>query len=141
MKLETYFLNGEVNPGFSKEFISIFDGWLGKENLQRLDDVSEEDWSRFNKFLRLLSQHYKLYRVDMDAQSLREIADIQGVVCSLEESENKQSAEFTKIASPQLNAVYAEDWDCTWILWHMNDGAVDTLSPLIDQSGLFHWSD
>ncbi|MEO9875964.1 MAG: hypothetical protein ABJM26_07715 [Anderseniella sp.] len=141
MKFETYFHDTAIKPSFTKEFISIFDGWLGKDNLHQIDDVTEKDWSRFNELLRLLSKNYDLYRVDLGAQCLQKITDIQTVLNTHQESELKQSAEFTTIAIPELNAIYAEDWDCTWILWHMNNGAVETLSPLIDQSGLFHWAD
>ena len=52
---DDYFTSdGEVRPEFRKEFVSIFSGWLGTANLHKLDEVTEEQWSRFNDLLKAL---------------------------------------------------------------------------------------
>ena len=46
----------EIKPEFSKEFVSLWSGWLGEESLYKLDDVTENEWERFNTFIKLLSK-------------------------------------------------------------------------------------
>ena len=137
---ETYYLDGSVRPEFNKEFVSIFDGWLGKENLDQLDQVTGVEWSRFNTFLDLLKQGYGLYSANLMTGQVRQINDLDTVIVTHEASLEKQSSQFTQIVIPELGALYKEEWDYTWILWHKNNGAVETLDPLIRQAGLFHWS-
>jgi len=40
-----FFERGEVRPDFTKEYISLWPGWLGKDRLHLLDEVSETEWS------------------------------------------------------------------------------------------------
>ena len=139
---ETFFQDWAVKPGFDKEFVSIFDGWLGMENYHKLDDVTQVEWSRFNCFLRLLNQNYRLYIVDLESSVCTAIDDIESILkSSYKESMNDEYDQFTKIVVPGLDAVYTEEWDYTWIVWHKNNGAVEALSPLIERAGLFHWHD
>jgi len=139
--LKTYFNDWDVRPEFNKEFVSIFAGWLGKENLYKLDDVTESEWSRFNSLLQLLHQNHGLYIAELSSNTCAKIEDIKTILSSYKESINKPSDQFTKIILPELNAVFTEEWDYTWILWTKNRGAVETLSPLIKDVGLFHWHD
>ena len=138
---ETYYRDGSVTPDFSKEFVSIFDGWLGTENMDQLDQVTDNEWSRFNTFLGLLMQSYDLYLADRDTGRISPVKDIEEIMTNHAASQGKQASQFTHIVIPELGAVYAEDWDYTSILWHKNKGAVDALEPLIRQAGLFNWSD
>ncbi len=139
--LKTYFNDWDVRPEFNKEFVSIFTGWLGKENHYKLDEVTVSEWSRFNSFLKLLHQKHGLYIADLGLNTCTKIEDIKTILSSYKESINKPSDQFTKIILPELNAVFTEEWDYTWILWTKNRGAVETLSPLIKDVGLFHWHD
>ena len=43
---DTYFLGCSIKEGFDAEFISIFDGWVGQDNLDQLDTVTDLEWSR-----------------------------------------------------------------------------------------------
>ena len=52
-----YFEDWDVKSEFNKEFISIFGGWLGKDNLHKLDDVTEREWGKFNHLLRVISEN------------------------------------------------------------------------------------
>ncbi|NNE24525.1 MAG: hypothetical protein HKN11_18140 [Rhizobiales bacterium] len=139
--LETFFHEGSVRPGFDKEFVSIFDGWLGQENLHRLDEVTDDQFQRINEFMRLVHQHHRLMLADIDANTLLQIEDIDAILQSHAESRDKQSSQFTKVVIPGLEAVFTEEWDYTWIVWHKNNGAVEALDPLITNAGLFHWND
>ncbi|MDN3685571.1 hypothetical protein QW180_26455 [Vibrio sinaloensis] len=49
----------EVKPEFAKEFISLWSGWLGEENYHKLDEVTENEWQRFNKLIELIGKDYK----------------------------------------------------------------------------------
>ena len=139
--LKTYFYDWDVRPEFNKEFVCIFDGWLGMENLHKLDEVTEVEWSRFNNLLQLLHQNYRLYIADLVSNACSEIEDIEPILMSYKESGDKEYNQFTKIIIPELNAVYTEEWDCTSIIWYKNKGVVEALSPLIKSAGLFHWND
>jgi len=139
--LKTYFNDWNVRPEFNQEFVSIFEGWLGKENLHKLGEVTESEWARFNSLLQLLHQNHGLYIADLVSNSCTKIEVIKPILSNYKESINKSSDQFTKIILPELNAVFTEEWDYTWVLWVKNRAAVETLSPLIKDVGLFHWHD
>ena len=135
------FNTGAVRSEFNKEYVSLFDGWLGADNLHRIDQVREEDWLRFNRLLRLLDQDFTLFSIDQFSGSLQPVMQIEDILCSHAASQDKDSSQFTRLVISELEAIYTEDWDYTWILWHQDQGAVEVLTPLIQQAGLFHWSD
>lgn len=136
-----YFQDWELKPEFKKEFICIFDGWLGEENLHKLDEVTESEWQRFNTLIHLISKNYNVVQANIEARSIRELGSIDDVLCTYEESMNKDSERFTKLVVPQLQCVLTEEWDYTYILWHKNNGALEALQPLINKAGLYHWND
>jgi len=45
----------EVKSDFNKEFVSLWSGWLGKDDYHKLDEVTENEWEYFNKWIRLIS--------------------------------------------------------------------------------------
>ena len=51
----------ELRPELDKEFISLFDGWLGEDNLHKLDGVTGSDWTSFNTFIKLILENYGDY--------------------------------------------------------------------------------
>ena len=53
----------------------------------------------------------------------------------------KDFSQFTHFVIPELDAVFTEEWDYTWILWHRGNGAVEALAPLVADAGLHHWND
>lgn len=137
----TYFEGWEVKPEYKKEFVSLWSGWLGKENIHKIDDVAEAEWTRFNDWIRSLAQHFTIYLVDCESQSITEVADIESVISEYDVSMNKDSSLFTKLVLPELGCVISEDWDYTYIIWHKNSGAVEALSPHITKAGLKHFHD
>ncbi len=126
-----YFEDWEVKPEYSKEFVSLWKGWLGKENYHKLDDVTEREWSRFNEFLISLAKDFSLELASCENWSLAKIEDIESVLSSYEESMNKESAEFIKLIVPDLGCVISEEWDYTYIIWHKNNGAVENLLGIL----------
>lgn len=136
-----YFEDWEVKPEYSKEFISLWAGWLGKENLHKLDDVTEEEWARFNNLVRTLSKDFVIEVVDCNKQSITAISDIESVLSNYKESMNKDSSLFIKLVLPELGCVLTEEWDYTYIIWHKNNGAVKILSTYINNSGLKHFQE
>lgn len=135
-----YFEDWEVKPEYSKEFISLWKGWLGQDNCHKLDEVTEGEWARFNELLRILASDFSLKVANCENQSLTKISDIESVLSSYEESMNKESSEFTKLVIPDLGCVISEEWDYTYIIWHKNNGAVEALAPYIKAANLesFH---
>ncbi|MDX1526917.1 MULTISPECIES: hypothetical protein [Pseudidiomarina] len=136
-----YFEDWEVRPEYSKEFISLWKGWLGKENYHKLDEVTENEWARFNELLRRLAEVFVLEVVNCEKQSLERVSDIESVLSTCEESMNKESSEFTTLVIPDLECVISEEWDYTYIIWHKNNGAVEALAPYIKAAGLEHFHD
>jgi len=60
-----YIQERELRPEFKKKFISLFNGWLGKDNLHKLDEVTENGWQCFNTLLELISKNYSVAIADI----------------------------------------------------------------------------
>ena len=136
-----YFDEWEVRPEYSKEYISLWNTWLGEENLHKLNEVTETEWARFNNLLRGISRQFSLESANCHEKTLTRVVDINSVLASHHESMNKNSSQFTKLVIPELNCAITEEWDYTYIIWHRKNGALETLIPLIKESGLAHFHD
>ncbi|MFN3749407.1 MAG: hypothetical protein ACK4SJ_12055 [Sphingorhabdus sp.] len=138
---DNYFEDYEVKPGFNKEYISLWSGWLGKDRYHLLDKVTEEEWSRFNRLISTLAQDFRLGVADFSTRILHFPENIENFLDNYETSLDKNSDNFSKFVIPQLNCVITEEWDYTYILWHRNDGAVSALEPYIWNVKLQHFAD
>ena len=136
-----YFEDWEVKPEYSKEFVSLWKGWLGKENFHKLDEVTEVEWGRFNTLLKSLAKDFAIEVANCEQQSLTKVGDIESVLSNYGESMNKNASEFTKLVVPDLGCVISEEWDYTYIIWHKNSGAVEALAPYIKAANLEHFHD
>jgi len=136
-----YFEEWDVKPEYSKEFVSLWSGWLGKESYHKLDEVTEVEWNRFNIFLSNLAKDFSLKMVNCENQSLTKVRNIKSVLSTYKKSMNKESSDFTKLVVPELECVISEDWDYTYIIWHKNNGAVEALAPYIRAASLAHFHD
>ena len=139
--IEDYFENFGVRDDFSKEYVSLWPGWLGKHQLHKLDEVTETEWQRFNELLRALFSKYELYAVNLTDNEATKVNKADDIIDSYERSRNKGENDFTKLIIPELEAVYSEEWDYTWIIWHKQNHAVDHLAPLINACQLHHFND
>lgn len=138
---DLFFEHGEVRTVFKKEYISLWSEWLGKERLHLLDEVSEEDWQRFN---RMLIAAFEAFRVGVANQTVETVefpAQIEPLLSDHQEAMNKDASQFAQFVIPELDCVITEEWDYTYILWHRGTGALETLKPLFSQAGLQHFSD
>ena len=133
---EYYF---EIKPEFNKEFISLWPGWLGKENSYQLDEVTELEWAKFNSLIRLISKRYQLYLAKWETEDLIKIDVIESTLSNYKDSMNKPSSEFLRYVIPELDCVLTEEWDYTYILWHKNKKVVDELQPSINKAGLYNF--
>ena len=136
-----YFEDWEVKSEYSKEFVSLWNGWLGKENYHKLDEVTEIEWNRFNALINALAKDFDLEVANCENHSLTKVSELESVLSTYEESMNKDPSEFTKLVIPDLDCVISEEWDYTYIIWHKNNGAVEALSPYIKASSLEHFHD
>jgi hypothetical protein len=136
-----YFDEWEVREEYTKEFVSLWPGWLGKENYHKLDEVTEVDWAKFNNWLRLLAKDFVIEVANFESCSLATVSHIENILSSYTESRNKGSSQFTKIVLPELGCVISEEWDYTYIIWHQNNHAVESLIPYITNAGLKHFHD
>ena len=136
-----YFEDWELKPEYNKEYISLWSGWLGEKNLHKLDEVTENEWARFNNLIKNCAKDFAIEIVDCDNQSITKVKEIESVLSNYKESMNKDSSFFSKFVLPELECVISEEWDYTYIIWHKNNGAVEALSSYIKKSGLKHFHD
>lgn len=134
-----YFDDWEVKPEFEKEAISLWSNWLGEANLYKLDEVTENEWARFNSLLTLIANKYEVGLADCDSESISKLEDIEAALPSYLNSVNKDASQFLKYVIPELDCVLTEEWDYTYILWHKKNGALEALAPLIAEAGLYHF--
>ncbi len=136
---DKYFQDSRVRPEFEKEFISLWDGWLGTENLHKLDEVEESEWNRFNCLLAMIFDNYEVLIANPEQCSCTKVMHASEIIQEFDGAMAKDSSRFTKLIIPEINCVLTEDWDFTYILWHKNGVEVQTLSPLIAQAKLHHF--
>lgn len=138
--IEDYFLDYEVRPEFNKQFISLWPDWLGKENLHKLDEVTETEWSRFNQLILEIADEFKVGVVDLKTAEVSFLTDIEQALKPYAESMNSSSRDFGRYILPDLDCLLTEEWDYTYILWHKNNGALEKIEPLIKRCELKHFS-
>lgn len=136
-----YFEDFEPLEEFDKEFVSLWDGWLGEENLHKLDEVTVKEFERFNTWIRLIYKNFNILEVNLKTETLAEISDVESILSDFESSQDKTSADFFKIVVPELECIISEEWDFTYIIWHKNNGAVDRLSSSIMDAELNSFSE
>jgi hypothetical protein len=135
-----YFEDDKIKSEFKKEFISLWPGWLDKENYHKLEEVTDSEWERFNFLIRNISSRYKLLLVNVDGKIISNIDNIEKMLVSHRESMNKTSSEFLQFIIPDLDCILTEEWDYTLIIWYKNEGVIEKLRPFIQESKLFHFS-
>lgn len=138
---EVFFEHGEVRPVFRKEYISLWSGWLGEEQLHLLDDVAEQEWSRFNQMLLAAFATFRMGVVNHEAKSIEFPAQIEPLLSDHKESMGKDASQFSQFVIPALDCVISEEWDYTYILWHRETKALEAIKPLLSKAQLQHFSD
>ena len=136
-----YFSDWEVKTNFSKEFISLWDGWLGQDEIHKLDEVTEPEWLKFHRFILMLADQYELYEVDLANSQTKKIECIKSYLPTFEEDQEREYSQFTKLVIPELDAVLTEEWDFTYIFWHKNNGSKEKISEFVIDAGLFSFVD
>ena len=136
-----YFSDFHVKPGFSKEYVSLWSGWLGTENMHKLDEVTEAQWECFNRLIVSISNRYELWVPDHHREALTRVADIAGELVGYSESMDKSADQFSQFLIPQLGSVITEEWDYTFIVWYQDAEEIETLKALVENVGLHHFSD
>ncbi len=138
---EVFFEHGEVRPDFKKEFISLWPGWLGKERLHLLDEVSEEEWLRFNRMLLAAFEALRMGLVDHSNETIEFPARLEPFLSDHQEAMQKNASQFIQLVIPALDCVITEEWDYTYILWHRDVDALEAIKPLLFGARLEHFSD
>ncbi len=138
-KFEDYFKDLEVRQEYKKEFISLWNGWLGEKSYHKLDEVTEQDWNKFNHLIKLIADKYNILLVDFSKKKLIKIDDIEDTLSNYEDSMKKSSDEFSYYVIPQLNCIINEDWDYTYIIWYQKN-IIEKLDKMIKEVGLYHFS-
>ncbi|KKC27232.1 MULTISPECIES: hypothetical protein [unclassified Sphingomonas] len=137
---EHFFEHGEVRPDYRKEYISLWSGWLGKERLHLLDEVTEDEWLRFNQMLLAAFEHFRMGMVNHVAETVEFPAQLEPLLNAYGEYMQKDASRFFQFAIPELDCLITEDWDFTYILWHRNTGALEAIEPLLTKARLSHFS-
>lgn len=137
---DRYFTDDEVRIEYQREFISLWPGWLGKENYHHLEEVTEYDWAKFNSLIRIISKSYKVQVVDLKGRKIIDVNNIEQTFSTYEDSMKKASSDFSIYVIPELDFILSEDWDYTFIVWYKNKSVIDILKPFLEKCGLFHFS-
>ena len=136
---EEYCADYSFRSELNAEFVSLWDGWLGKDNLHKLNEVTPNEWGKFNSLLRLLSQHYTLLAISHETKKVTAGLDIEAYLSTYEKAMNKEASQFFAFIIQELSCAISEDWDYTYVIWHRNKGEIESLSPFIKASGLEHF--
>lgn len=136
-----FFEHGEVRSGFTKEYISLWSGWLGKERLHLLDEVSEGEWSRFNRMLLAAFETFRMGVVNRAAETIEFPAKLDPLLDDYQASMHKDGSQFSQFVIPDLDCVLTEERDYTYILWHRNKEALEAITPLLAETNLKHFAD
>jgi len=139
LMLAQYFQGWDVTPEYRPEFISLWPGWLGPENYHLLDCVAESEWQRFNDLLALIASRYEVLAANLELGQLSAIASSNEITQTYAAAMTKDASQFTRIVIPELDCVVSEDWDFTYIVWHKDRTAIDSLAPLVERAGLHHF--
>lgn len=137
---DAFFERGEVRPDLRKEYISLWSGWLGKERLHLLDEVSEEEWSRFNRMLLAAFGAFRMGVVDHSTGTVEFPSRLEPFLSDHEKYMRKDASQFSQFVIPALDCVITEEWDYTYILWHRDMGALEAIRPLLVGARLQHFS-
>lgn len=138
---DLFFEHGEVRSEFSKEYISLWPGWLGEKRLGLLDEVSEDEWSSFNEMLLAASQAFRMGVVNHVSETVEFPEIIEPVLSDYQGSMRKDASQFCQFVIPALDCAITEEWDYTYILWHRNTVALEAIKPLLVEARLQHFSD
>ena len=136
-----FFQHGEVRPKFRKEYISLWPGWLGKERLHLLDEVSENTWLRFNRMLLATFEAFRMGVVNHAAEVVEFPAQLEPLLDDYQAYMKKDGSQFFQFVIPALDCVITEEWDYTYILWHRDSRALQAIKPLLVEAQLDHFSD
>jgi hypothetical protein len=136
-----FFDHGEVRPDFTKEYISLWSGWLGKDRLHLLDEVREEEWLRFNRMLLAAFGAFRMGVVNHSAETVDFPAQLEPLLNDYQTGMQKDGSQFFRFVIPVLDCVVTEEWDYTYILWYRNIEALEAIKPLIVQAKLEHFSE
>ncbi|WP_208644482.1 hypothetical protein, partial [Stutzerimonas zhaodongensis] len=137
---EDYCADYSFKSDFKPEFVSLWAGWLGKDNLHKLDQVTPNEWGKFNTLLRLLSQRYTMLAISHETKQVAKVNDIESYLSTYEQAMNKDSEQFSAFIIQELSCAISESWDHTYIIWHKSKGEIHSLSPLIKACDLEHFS-
>lgn len=138
---DTFFDHGDVRSFYKKQFISLWDGWLGNDRLHLLDEVGEGEWLRFNRMLLAASEIFRIGVVDRLAETVVFPDQLGPMLSDYQESMQKDSSQFSQFVIPELDCVITEEWDYTYILWYRNVAALEAVEPLITQEELKLFAD
>lgn len=138
---EVFFEHGEVRPFFRKEYISLWPGWLGEERHHLLDEVSEQEWQRFNQLLTRAFGAFRMGVVNHAAETVAFPARVEPFLSNYREAMRKDASQFSQFVIPALDCVITEEWDYTYILWYRGAEALEAIKPLLAEAKLQHFAD
>jgi len=138
---EKYYIDGEVRSEFRKEFISLWQGWLGKDRYHLLDLVTKQEWERFHSLISTISNSIEVGVANRDSLTIEFPKDLTKTFKSYAQSQESSADSFAQYVVPELECLITEEWDYTYILWHQGNGAVEALAPFIERCHLKHFAD
>lgn len=114
---------------------------MGKERLHLLDEVSDAEWLRFNRWLLAAFQAFGMGVVNRKAETIDFPPRLEPLLSAHAEAMQKEASQFSQFVIPALDCLITEEWDYTYILWHRDKRAVEALAPLLSDANLHHFSE
>ncbi|MCG9680937.1 hypothetical protein [Vibrio sp. Isolate24] len=136
MKISDFYdENDEIKSVLSQGFISLWRGWLTREEAYKLNQVDAYEVERFKQLIRLLYSKYDIYRAEWDSRTLHKINNIDSFLsdypCSFE------GGDFVEIFIPSLDLLIKETYDYTFIFWYKENKVQECISSLASQVRLY----
>ena len=127
-----------------KVAISVFNRWLGKDNLHLIDCRSnkerEERNSRMLCFWKSIYNSTNVYSYESisqkpDSQKINFVRYVnkEAYLKDCAYNPEKTSDQFQFVILPEFEALYYENWDDTNVLWYTSK---EKIEPLLEQVGI-----
>lgn len=129
--------------------ISVFEGWLGKENYHLLENVSDavdsERKARFKLFHQSLFQEAEIYRFYFKGVSGKNILYKSFLTAeSFYEYCGSECSNNIALVIPKYECIYVGGFDYTNIIYYKSTEKIAELIRLVQLSGLYtikHWAE
>ena len=131
----------------SKIAISVFDRWLGIDNLHLLDCKSIEErverdtrmlcfWNSVFESTNVYTYESSSQQADSQKITFMHYVEKESYLEDCKSRPDKSSDQFQFIILPEFQAIYQESWDDTNIMWFVSRKKIEPLLEQVNACGL-----